>query len=352
MPGTFGNFPFDEEIFLLNWQNAVDPTLTAMMDSGAVVEDGVIAGLIKNGSNVYTIPFYDTLGGTPDNYDGDTDITVSAPTGGSQSGVVYGRAHAWKDHDFIHEFNSGANPTVAIATQVAKYWQKKRQSRLIGIMGGIFSIADDSTDAWDAWQLHTLNLAAASGTVGSANLISEASAAEAAQKAVGDNAGIFTMAIMHSKIALALSKLNLLQFRKYTDAAGIERQINIADYNGMTVIVDDGVPVANSTGVSGAKEYTTYLFGAGAIRHASAPVLKPVETDRVSLTDGGYDVLINRFRETLHPNGFSYTLPFVSGSSGPKVVSPSDVQLAAYANWGLAGIDPKAIAIARIITNG
>ena len=352
MPGTFGNFPFDEEIFLLNWRNAVDPTLTAMVDSGAVVEDSTIASLIKNGSNTYTIPFYDVLTGTDDNYDGGTTITVSSPTGGSQSGVVYGRAHAWKDHDFIHEFNSGANPTVAIASQVAKYWNKKRQGRLIGILGGIFSIADDSTDAWDAWQLHTLDIASDSSSATSDNFVSEASAAEAAQKAVGDNSGIFTMAIMHSKIALALAKLQLLQFRKYTDAAGIERTVNIADYNGMTVIVDDNVPVANSASVSGGKEYTTYLFGAGAIRHASAPVLKPVETDRVALTDGGYDVLINRLRETIHPNGFTYTLPFVAGSSGPKVTSPSDLQLAAYANWGLAGVDPKSIAIARIISNG
>lgn len=352
MPGTFGGFPFDEEIFLLNWQNAVDPTLTAMIDSGAVVNDSVIANMIKNGSNTYTIPFYDVLGGTPDNYDGDTDITVSAPSGGSQTGVVYGRAHAWKDHDFIHEFNSKANPTQAIASQVAKYWQKKRQARLIGILGGIFSIADDNTDAWDAWQLHTLDITSNSSSASEANLVGATSAADAIQKAVGDNGGIFSMAIMHSKIANALAGLNLLQYRKYTDAAGITRNINIADWNGMTVIVDDGCPVANSASVSGGKEYDTYLFGAGAIRRASAPVLKPVETDRVSLTDGGYDVLINRFRETLHPNGFTYTLPFVSGSSGSKVVSPTDQQLAAYANWSLAGIDPKGIAIARIRSNG
>lgn len=352
MPGTFLGFPFDEEIFLMNWQAAQDPTLTAMLDSGAVVQDGQIAGLINNGSNTYTIPFYNVLGGTEDNYDGQTTITVSEPDAASQTGVVYGRAHAWKDRDFIHDFNSGANPTVQIASQVAKFWHKKRQTRLIGIMNGIFGITDDGTDNWDKWQLHTLNIAAASGTVSGDNMVSEATAAEAVQKAVGDNSGIFGMAIMHSKIALALAKLNLLQFRKYTDAAGIERTVNIADYNGMTVIVDDGVPVANSTGVTGAKEYTTYLFGNGAIRHATAPVKHPVETDRVTLTDGGYDVLINRFRETIHPNGFTYTLPYVAGTSGPKVVSPTDAQLSASANWALAGIDPKNIAMARIISNG
>lgn len=352
MPGKFLGYPFDEEIFLMNWQAAVDPVLTAMVDSGAMVEDGVIAGMIANGSNVYTIPFYDVLSGNDDNYDGDTDITVSSPSGGSQSGVVYGRAHAWKDHDFIHEFNSGANPTVQIASQVAKYWNKKRQGRLVGILGGIFNIADDSTDYWDEWQKHTLDITSNSSSATEDNLVGAATAAEAAQKAVGDNSGIFTLAIMHSKIALALAKLQLLQFRKYTDAAGIERTVNIADYNGMTVIVDDGVPVKNSASISGGKEYDTYLFGAGALRHATAPVKNPVETDRVSLTDGGYDILINRLRETIHPNGFTYTLPFVAGSSGPKVVSPTDAQLAAYANWGLAGVDPKSIAIARIRSNG
>ena len=62
--------------------------------------------------------------------------------------------------------------------------------------------------------------------------------------------------------------------------------------------------------------------------------------------------LAAKARETIHPNGFTYTLPYVSGSSGPKVVSPTDAQLAAYANWSLAGVDPKSIAIARIISNG
>lgn len=352
MAGKFLGYPFDEEIFLMNWKAALDPTKTAMIESGAVVQDAEVARLIANGSNTYTIPIYNVLSGSDDNYDGETNITVSAPDAHSQTGVVYGRAHAWKDQDFVHDFNSGANPTVQIASQVAKYWQKKRQNRLIGIMGGIFSIADDSTDYWDEWQKHTLNICSASSSASDANMVSEATAAEAAQKAVGDNSNIFTMAIMHSKIALALSKLNLLQFRKYTDASGIERTVNIADYNGMTVIVDDGVPVSASASVTGGLEYTTYLFGAGAIRMASAPVKHPVETDRISLTAGGYDVLINRFRETLHPNGFSYTLPYVAGSSGPKVVSPTDLQLGAYANWSLAGCDPKSIAMARIISNG
>lgn len=345
MPGKFLGFPFDEEIFLMNWRGATDPTLTAMLQSGAMVQDGTIRQLIANGSNVYTIPFYNVLGGTEDNYDGQTDITVSEPDGGSQSGVVYGRAHAWKDRDFIHDFNSGANPTIAISSQVAKYWQKKRQARMLAILNGIFGISDDNTDAWDEWQLHTLNIATTASTVGEANVVNEASAAEAAQKAVGDNAGIFTMAIMHSRVAFNLEKQNLLQFRKYTDPQGITRSLNIADWNGKTVIVDDGVTTAASASATGAQEYHTFLFGGGVLRHATAPVKKPVEIGREELDDGGYDFLVNRFRETIHPNGFSYVLP-------ANTVSPTDVQLGASANWKLAGVTPKAIAIARIVSNG
>ena len=133
MPGTFLGYPFDEEIFLMNWKAAQDPVLTAIIDSGAVQRNSEIARMIANGSNLYTIPFYNVLGGDDDNYDGTTNMTVTDPTGGSQTGVVYGRMHAWRDKDFIRDFNSGANPMAQISSQVAKYWNKKRQARLVKI---------------------------------------------------------------------------------------------------------------------------------------------------------------------------------------------------------------------------
>lgn len=345
MPGTFLGYPFDEEIFLMNWRAAQDPTLTAIIDSGAVQRNSEIARMIANGSNLYTIPFYNVLGGDDDNYDGSTDMTVTDPSGNSQTGVVYGRMHAWRDKDFIRDFNSGANPMAQISSQVAKYWNKKRQARLVKILTGVFGITGN-TD----WAEHTTNIAfaASTGTAGEANNVGESAAAEAIQKAVGDNAGIFSMAIMHSKVALNLAKQQLLQFRKYTDAAGIERTINIADWNGLTVIVDDGVPVSTNTKDATAKDYTTYLMGAGAIQFAEAPVDTPVETERTVLTAGGYNILATRLRETLHPNGFSYTLPTVSGSI---VSSPTDAQLGTTAQWSVVA-EPKQIAMARIISNG
>ena len=345
MPGTFLGYPFDEEIFLMNWKAVQDPTLTAIIDSGAVQRNSEIARMIANGSNLYTIPFYNVLGGDDDNYDGTTNMTVTDPTGSSQTGVVYGRMHAWRDKDFIRDFNSGANPMQQISAQVAKYWNKKRQARLVKILTGVFGITGNA-----GWTAHTTNIAFAgsSGSAGEANNVGESAAAEAIQKAVGDNAGIFSMAIMHSKVALNLAKQQLLQFRKYTDAAGIERVINIADWNGLTVIVDDGVPVATNAKDTAAKDYTTYLMGAGAIQFAEAPVDTPVETSRTVLEAGGYNILATRLRETLHPNGFSYTLP---QSSGSNVSSPTDAQLGTTTQWSIVA-DPKQIAMARTISNG
>lgn len=345
MPGKLLGYPFDEDIFYMQWQAAQDPTRTAMLDSGAVQNNATIARMIANGSNLYTIPFYNVIGGDDDNYDGTTNMTVSDPTGSSQTGVVYGRMHAWRDQDFVRDFNSGANPMKQISSQVNMYWSKKRQNRLIKIMDGIYTLTDDSAGYLDKWKEHTLDLATKTTTADEANMIGEASAADAAQKAVGDNSGIFSMAIMHSKIANNLAKKQLLQYRKYTDAAGIERTVNIADWNGLTVIVDDGVPATKNTGGgTGIIDYTTYLFGTGAIQFASAPVDTPVEIAREVKEKGGYNILATRLRETLHPNGFSYKLP-------SSCVSPTDAQLGTAAQWSVV-VDPKLIPMARIITNG
>lgn len=348
MPASNLGFPYDPELFLMAWRNVADPTRTALIDSAAVQQNSQIRSLIANGSDLYTIPFYDIIGGDPDNYDGTDDITVTDPKGLSQTGVVYGRGHAWKAQDFIVDFNSGANPMQQIASQVDRYWQKQRQKTLLSILKGIFSTTDNTGGYKAAWDLHTTSLVVTTDAAPTEdNMMGEATAAEAIQKAVGDNSSIFSMGIMHSKVALGLAKKQLLEFRKYTDPSGIERTLNIADYNGMTVLVDDGVPVADNATESGsAMGYTSYFFGVGAIQMAPAPVLNPVEIGRERLKAGGYDYMVTRIRETQHPNGFSFKAP---ASSYTK--SPTNAQLETAANW-LIAVNPKTIPIVRVVTNG
>lgn len=342
---TYLNYPFDPELFLLNWQNEPDPTLTALYDSGAVQANATIQGLIANGGDFYTIPYYSVLTGTVLNYDGATDITAVSPTGKSQNGIVYGRAAAWAENQFVRDYNSGADPMRQITSQTAKFWAKERQKILLSILAGVFGVTGNAN-----WTKHTLDICttggAGSASVTDANKVGASTAAELIQQAVGDNSGIFSVAVMHSAVALNLAKIEQLTFRTQTDANGMQRQLRIADWNGLTVIVDDGVPVEESTDSTGAMEYTTYLLGTGAIQRADAPVTLPVETSRDAMTDGGTNYLITRIRETMHPNGFSFKKP----GSG-YTASPTDAQLSAAANWAIIA-DPKTIAMAKLVSNG
>lgn len=332
-------FPFDPEIFSYQWQTERDPVLTAMFESGAVVTDPVIANLISKGSDTYTIPFTKTIGGTPENYNGQTDITTTETSGDAQTGIVYGRAHGWVEREFVLDYNSGVKPLSQAAIQVSKYWQKVRQKLLIGILNGIFSVTSP-----EGWKTHITDISAADTSVNPENKLGATSFIDAAQKALGDNSGAFSLAIMHSRVAANLAGLNLLEYAKYTDARGIERPMKIGYVNGLTVVIDDGVPYTPAD--SAAEKYTTYLFGEGAIRYAPAPVETPSETARDAKKNGGENALITRIRETIHPNGFSFTKPG-SGYNG----SPDDTQLFNQANWKLVA-DPKNVAIAKIVSNG
>jgi hypothetical protein len=340
---TYLGFPFDPELFNYNWANAKDPTLTAMFESGAVAPNAELARLIANGSDFYTLPFYKIIGGTPENYDGATDITLTDPAGGAQNGIVFGRAHGWKEKDFIVDYNSGADPMQQIVSQVSKYWQKQRQSIMLKILNAVFGVTGSGEFA--DWANHTTDLSSASTTVGDANKMGATTIGDAIQKAVGDNQDAFQLVFMHSKVATNMAGLKLLDFLKYTDANGVERPLRIGTVNGMTVVVDDGCPTT-AADTSKAATYTTYVLGLGAIQYAPAPVKVPSELTRDALKGGGYDALVTRIRETMHPNGFSFTKP----TSG-YTASPTDAQLAATANWSIVA-DPKTIALAKIITNG
>lgn len=321
---TYLNFPFDEEIFYYQWQQKRDMVLTEFLNSGGIAEDAAIASLIANGSDTYTVPMYNLLGGTPENYDGATNITATQLTGASESGIVFGRAHAFKEIEFVRDYNSGADPMGAIAAQVGKWWDHYRQNTVISMLGAVMGVSAISS--------HVINTAA----------VPDATCfGDAAQEALGDAAQQLSIAIMHSKVANQLAGLDLLNFRKYTDELGVQRELRVADFNGMTVIVDDSMPSVTADSTT---TYTTYLMAPGAIRHAAAPVTTPVEVTRNALTNGGENLLVTRIRETYHPEGFSYTKP----GSG-YTASPTDAQLTATARWSLVA-DPKAVGIVAVKT--
>lgn len=332
MPGTIFGLPFDEELFIDMWREAPDPVLTAMIESGAMAEDSEIASRIQGSGNLYTIPFYNPLEGEEQNYDGRTDIEPVEVGGTSQTGIVYGRAKGFKARNFAAEL-SGADPMGHIAASVGRYWQKVRQKNMIRIANAVFGITGAAKSNAKAWHDGHVKEITTDITV--------TSLAELGQQACGDNSGMFRLALMHSAKATSLAKEGLLNFRKYTDPQGIERQLNIADINGYTVVVDDGVPVDYS---GASPKYTTYLFGEGVLRTAKGRVDVPAEAVREALKNGGEDILVTRIRETIHPNGFSFSIPSEGWTD-----SPTNAQLEATANWDIK-LNQKSIAMAKLVS--
>jgi len=340
MAGLNLNFPFDDEIFNYEWKQTPDVILTTMLESGAVVRDSEIEKLISQGGNFFTTPYYDLIGGDEEVYNGVNDIGADPTTGGNYSGVVYGRQKGWKAISFISDFNSGADPMQQIVSGVANYWQKKRQERLIAVLDALFGITGDAD-----WDLHTTDLATSGASVADANLIGVSTVNDATIKANGDNATDYTLAIMHSTVANRLANLQLLEYSKYTDKAGITRNLPIATINGKTVIINDSVPVVASGTASGESEYSTFVLGLGSIRFANAPVDTPSEMERKASVAGGTDFIYTRVRECMAPYGFSF-----KGDVATDVGIP-DATLTASASW-VRKMPAKAIFLTKIVTNG
>ena len=155
---------------------------------------------------------------------------------------------------------------------------------------------------------------------------------------------------MHSAVATNLENLQLLEYLKYTDANGVQRNLALATWNGRTVLIDDEVPTEDN---SGSTKYTTYILGQGAFDYCDCGAKVPNEIYRDPKTNGGEDMLITRQRKLFAPKGFSFVQP------SPAIVSPTRAQLATATNWtivkntaGSGYFDSKAIPFARIISLG
>lgn len=324
---TWLGMPFDKEIFIQQWSTVPDPKMDALIGSGVVVASPMIAAQITHG-NYFTIPYYNLPEGMPGNYDGKTDVPIYPLSGTSQSGVVTGRKISWEMPDFAGDL-SGSDPIGMALNFTSTHWRRQRQTMLLGQVGALFQMTDAGANTQAFIAQHTLTTDAPIGITDVGIL---------KQKALGDNAFRFKLAIMHSRIAMKLSHLNLLEFRRYTDSAGMERQSQIADMDGLTVVVDDDlIPSGNL--------YTTYLFGTGTFLIASGPMSVTAAVERDEIKNGGTERIITGQRITMHPNGFSFTIP----SSG-WTESPTDPQLFNGVNWKLIH-DHKAVPIAKLVTD-
>lgn len=340
------------------------------------------------GGYFVTEPIKGRIGGDPVNYDGQTDIGegTERPTY-KQTKICYGRANIWGEYDFASEV-TGEN-FMAEAQEVKDYWDGERQKTVLSILKGIFSMTGGVNGAFV--EKHTYEV---EGNL-EADTLNRAS-----QKALGDKKQNLGIMFTHSAVSTNLEGLNLINFLKYTDADGIERDLTIGTYNGKLVVVDDDMPstevastyaastdttvqdgktyytrsgsagaytysvVSNPTGnpstssyyemtAEGYTTYTSYLFKKGFFEYEDLGVVKPVETVRDAKAKGGKNELISRIREMIVPYLISY--------KDTTKISPMNEDFEKGANWELVNdgatsnkkyVDDKLIPVVRIISRG
>lgn len=383
---------FNGEVFGAYVDRVENLNRNALLNSGAVVEHPEYASMLpdQTGGNYITVPIKARIGGTADNYDGNTDITADSRDTYTHGRIVVGRAHGWTEKDFSTDITG--EDFMPAAEEVAEYWDDIDQATLLATLKGVFSMT--GTGNIDFVNKHTYN----TSDNPDAPVFNETTLNNAIQQALGDNKSRFSLAVMHSTVATHLENLKLLAYMKYNDGEGIERDLTLATLNGRTVLIDDNMPseaveekyVLGTKNSEGALEvvassattgqidqaevtedipgvqvgdyvvlmpagtyYTTYVMGQGAIEYTNCGAKVPYEMDRDAKTDGGVDILYSRQRKIFSPYGIS----FKSGS----IISPTDTQLSAGSNWQLAQnnnssaakyFPEKAIPIARIITRG
>ena len=390
----FDKKTWNDNVFQKYLQKVDNPKKNELVKRGVLkVNNSLKSRLVDGvGGNKLTEPIMGLLDGQVLNYDGSTNITATNRNTFQQTKIVAGRAKAWTEKDFSTEL-TGIQFLKNVAAEVAEYYEGVDQDDILAILKGIFSMTD--TEGKKFVEGHTTDISNKSvNTVGASTLNS------AIQKASGDRKSIFTLAFMHSMVATNLENLQLLEYLKYTDAKGIQRDLGMATWNGRLVIIDDEMPVeevaatykastdaavdtsktyytrsgsagnykytevSNPTGnpstssyyevdKEGYEVYTTYVLGTGAIEYCDVGVKVPSEVSRDPSKNGGEDTLYTRQRKLYAPK-------WISWKGATSIISPMPTDFANAANWEIVNdgeteksyVNHKFIPFVRIISRG
>ena len=303
------------------------------------------------GGNYFTEPIKGLLDGEVLNYDGVVDMTTTSRDTFEQGKIIIGRMKAWEEKDFSTEL-TGEN-FMPMAEEVKEYYDEVDQADILAILKGIFAMTNDGSGFVAN---HTSDISGEGD-----GLVDAVSLNNALQKACGDKKKQFRIAFMHSAVATHLENLNLLNFLKYTDSEGIERELTLATWNGKLVVIDDDMPTQEVEETSegagdGYTKYTTYVLGEKFFDYDNVGVKVPNEMGRDPKTDGGIDVLYTRQRKLFAPKWISFTKNQMASNS------PTNAELADGRNWAVVNngktgnnkkyVNHKAIPVAQIISRG
>jgi len=294
-------------------------TKSALMQSGIVATDAEINRLTKGEGNTFSLPYWQDISGSSSVASDDPDVVITAGkiAQSYEIAVKLMRTKAFSSMDLNTTILSGDDPIERIAQRLASWWQRDQQTSLIKTLTGIFATALASTHVHDV--------------TGASTALSDSVVLDAKQK-LGDASDALIAIVMHSAKYTALQKAALI------DYLGAREDVMFPTFLGYRVIIDDSVPVSNGN-------YTTYLFGPGAIAYGEGSPKIPTEYKRDPAVGNGagQETIYSRRYYIMHPRGMKWTSSSMAGSS------PTDTELATAANWNKVW-DDKNIKIVKILS--
>ena len=282
------------EVFLAYTRSIADPVKTSLIEAGVFYEDEEIALKFpaQVGGNYAVRPITGLLQGDAIDLDGNTNIDDGSLPTYSQGIICLEMGKSFTEKDFTFS-RTGKDFMYEVAEQLAKYWQKQDQKKMLSILKGIFATA-------------------LAGSVVSKTAVASTDIIDAVRGIGGDNADMFKVVFMDSTIAGLLEKTEKLTYALYNDANGMQRQSNIAYWNGRLVIVNDQCPVADAP--DSKHTHRVFLLGERAFARGELPVLVPVELAREAKTNGGQTSLVSRHKFYLAPEGVSFKKSALTGT--------------------------------------
>lgn len=293
--------------------------LSAIFQSGIITRDSKFDQLASEAAQVHNMPFFTDLNGDSEDIVEGTSLTEAKIGSKMDTSTTIRRAKMWGATDLSAQL-AGTDPMSAIGDLVAGFWARDHQKELLNILDGVFAATSMSD--------HVLDI---SSKTGKAAAFSGEAFIDAMQL-MGDARNSLTAVVMHSATKSYLDKLNLIQTIRQSDAVSFDT------YMGRRVIVDDSCPAA-------AGNYTTYLFGEGAIAYGvGSPVgLVPVEVDRDKRKGSGVNYLISRKAFIMHPRGVAW-----KNKTRTHAESVSRAELKDAGNWERV-YEPKQIRIVKFV---
>ena len=290
--------------------------LSALVQSGIMQHDPEFDQRASGPNTLINMPYWNDLTGDPEVMEdtGETTpgkLTASQDVARKQGWVKSFGANALAGH------LAGDDPMRAIAELFAAYWARQNQNILLSILDGVFASATMADKVHDI-----------SAEAGDAALLSGNSLLDAFQL-MGDAKDLLTGFMINSNVENYLAKQGLKE--------GEINGIRVPQWQGKTVIVDDGMPFDTTTGVG-----IAYIFGAGAIAYGngSDPNILQTEVVRKGLSLAGEDILVNRRLPLIHPRGVKWTEDSVAGTF------PDFDELETGTNWERV-YEPKAVRIVK-----